>query len=324
MANGKTDLLDHTGTLGDLGKNVVIEEGLAENNDSLGLALNAELLGLDVDLNGVDVVNAVLLSGLVENPGSKLVVDGAATGLAVLVVTKAELLLELVGGLSLAGLGGLLAHVHSPVVILDLDLGSGRLNLFKLIVASVVAVGARTVVRAIFTARGIAVGLFAAVLLLGAASSLFGSLVLLAALALMLGDETAQLEADIDVGALTASLAVKQDARVQDDEVGFGVQALLAENKLLDEAIEELLQLASLVGTVDDPSVVLGVGVGLGTKLKGKVLDDVVGIAGKRLGNGGQVDNNGLDTVSLSFNLGLEALHLVAIEGVADIAANVN
>lgn len=324
MANGKTDLLDHTGTLGDLGKNVVIEEGLAENNDSLGLALNAELLGLDVDLNGVDVVNAVLLSGLVENPGSKLVVDGAATGLAVLVVTKAELLLELVGELSLAGLDGLLAHVHSPVVILDLDLGSGRLNLFKLIVASVVAVGARTVVRAIFTARGIAVGLFAAVLLLGAASSLFGSLVLLAALALMLGDETAQLEADIDVGALTASLAVKQDARVQDDEVGFGVQALLAENKLLDEAIEELLQLASLVGTVDDPSVVLGVGVGLGTKLKGKVLDDVVGIAGKRLGNGGQVDNNGLDTVSLSFNLGLEALHLVAIEGVADIAANVN
>lgn len=321
----KTNLLEHACTLGDLGKDVVVEECLAQNNDSLGFALDTKLLGLDVDLDRIDVVNAILLGGLVENPGTKLVVDSIATGLAVLIVTEAELLLELIGELSLTGLDGLLAHIHSPVIILNLDFRGSRLHLFKFVVAAmVVAVSARSIVGSIFTTRGIAVGLLATVLLLGTASSFLGSLVLLAALALVLCDETTQLQADINIGALTTSLAVEQDARIEDNEVGFRVEALLAENELLDEAIEELLQLAGFVGTVDDPSVVLGISVGLGTKLEGKVLDDIVGVTSKRLGNRGQVDNNSLDTVSFSFNLGLETLHLVAIEGVTDVAANVD
>lgn len=37
-----------------------------------------------------------------------------------------------------------------------------------------------------------------------------------------------------------------------------------------------------------------------------------------------QVDDDGFDPVALSFNLGHNTLHLVAIEGVGDIATNVD
>lgn len=37
-----------------------------------------------------------------------------------------------------------------------------------------------------------------------------------------------------------------------------------------------------------------------------------------------QVHNDRLDTITLSFNFGLKTLHLVAVEGVGDIAANVD
>ena len=38
--------------------------------------------------------------------------------------------------------------------------------------------------------------------------------------------------------------------------------------------------------------------------------------AGQALGNAGQVDDDGFDTVALALNLGPERLHLVAIEGI--------
>jgi hypothetical protein len=37
------------------------------------------------------------------------------------------------------------------------------------------------------------------------------------------------------------------------------------------------------------------------------------------LGDAGQVGNHGFDSVSLPFNLGDDALHLVAVEGIGDI-----
>lgn len=53
--------------------------------------------------------------------------------------------------------------------------------------------------------------------------------------------------------------------------------------------------------------------------------DDVTGRrSGQRVGNAGQVGNNGFDTVALALNLRLKALHLVAVEGVGDIARNVD
>ena len=41
------------------------------------------------------------------------------------------------------------------------------------------------------------------------------------------------------------------------------------------------------------------------------------------MGDVAQVDDDGLDTVTLTFNLGLKTLHLVAIEGVADVLQTV-
>jgi hypothetical protein len=35
--------------------------------------------------------------------------------------------------------------------------------------------------------------------------------------------------------------------------------------------------------------------------------------------NAAEVGNDGFDTVTFAFNLGLETLHLVAVEGVGDI-----
>lgn len=37
------------------------------------------------------------------------------------------------------------------------------------------------------------------------------------------------------------------------------------------------------------------------------------------MSNAAEIDNDGLDTVALAFNLGLQFLHLVAVEGVGDI-----
>jgi len=42
------------------------------------------------------------------------------------------------------------------------------------------------------------------------------------------------------------------------------------------------------------------------------------------LSDAAKVDNDRLDTVSFAFDLGLEPLHLVSVEGVLDIAANVD
>ena len=37
------------------------------------------------------------------------------------------------------------------------------------------------------------------------------------------------------------------------------------------------------------------------------------------MSNAAEIDNDGLNTVALAFNLGLQFLHLVAVEGVGDI-----
>lgn len=78
------------------------------------------------------------------------------------------------------------------------------------------------------------------------------------------------------------------------------------------------------MGTVDDPAVIPRVDIGLSTKLKAEVLDQIGSGAGERLGHAAEVHNNSFDAVSLAFYLSLESLHLVAIEGVGDIAADVD
>lgn len=76
--------------------------------------------------------------------------------------------------------------------------------------------------------------------------------------------------------------------------------------------------------TVDDPTVVSRIDVGLGTKLESEVLDDVRAGTGKRGSNAAQVDNNRLDAVTFAFDLGLDPFHLVTIEGVGDITADID
>lgn len=81
--------------------------------------------------------------------------------------------------------------------------------------------------------------------------------------------------AQVDVGALTACLAVEDDKSILDVDDRFGVLAGSAEDELFDEAVEVVLELGGIVGAVDDPTVVLGVDVGLSAELETKVLDDV-------------------------------------------------
>lgn len=323
-----TYLLQHARTLGDLSANILVKQSLDENLDSPMLALNAEFLGLDVDVDGVDVINGALLGGLSHDPVAELIVDGI-TAFLILVVANVELLLELAWKLSLAGFDSLLADINSPIIILDLSFGVEfrglSLHLLKLVIAAgvtvlIVAVGA--VLRAIFAAA-VAI-LFSGAVLLSFAGSLSFSLILLALLGLVLEDKTTQLEAKVHVGTLTTSLAIEDNVAILDNVLSLRVLALLAENEFVDKAVKMVLKLGGIVSTIDDPTIILGVHVGLSSKLKTEVLDDMGARTGKRLGDARQVDDNGLDSVTLAFNLGLETLHLVAIEGVADIAADVD
>lgn len=325
-------LLQHGSALSNLRGDVLVKDDLREDEDGAVLGLDAELLGLDVDVEGLDAIDATLLLSLGKDPIAEFIVDSATGTLAIfiLVVTDAELLLEITGELRLAGTDGLLAHVDGPVIVLDLDLGIdlGGLSLhpLELVVAAGVSIlsGIVGAVLGAVLAAALAVLLAVAVLLLGLAGGLALGLVLLALLGLVLEDEAAELEAEVHVCALAAGLAVEDDVAVLDDDVGLGVLALLAEDELVDEAVEVVLELGGVVRAVDDPAVVLGVHVGLGAELKAEVLDDVGAGTSERLSDARQVDNYSLDSISFALNLGLQPLHLVAIEGIAHIATNVD
>ena len=112
-------------------------------------------------------------------------------------------------------------------------------------------------------------------LLSSSALSLLGGLVLLALGGELLQDEGRQLLARVGLGDGTTSLAVHENALVLDANNSLGILATSAEDELVDEAVEVVLQLGSLMGSVDDPAVILGVVGGLGTEFETEVLDDV-------------------------------------------------
>jgi len=330
VAIARDALLEHGLALGDLSRDVLVEQSLSQNLNSTVLGLDAELLGLEVDVDRIDLVDGSLLFGLSSDPVAQIVVDGAATLLIVL-VCQGELLPQLAGKLGLASFDGLFADINSPIIVLNLGIsvnrGSLSLHLLQFVVADgivvVFAIGA--LLGAVVLTTTVAVAVLAGrAILLSLASSLTLGLVLLALLGLVLQNETTELQAQIDLGELTTSLAIQMDATILDIDNGLGVLALLAENELVDEAIQVFLQLLRIVGAVDDPTVVLGVNVGLSTQLETKVLDDMSTRAGERLSHARQVDNDGLDTVTLALDLGLDPFHLVTIEGIADIAADID
>ena len=67
----------------------------------------------------------------------------------------------------------------------------------------------------------------------------------------------------------------QHDAAILDLHFGLGVLALFAQDKLADEAIQIILKLGSIMSTIDNPTIIRWVIVGLSAKFKTKVLDDI-------------------------------------------------
>lgn len=91
----------------------------------------------------------------------------------------------------------------------------------------------------------------------------------------ILEDITGELETRVDLSALAACLAVPDDVLIlADRKIGLRVLALLAEDKLSNETVEQVLKLSSLVSAVYDPAVMVA-SIGLGSKFEAEVLDDI-------------------------------------------------
>lgn len=108
-----------------------------------------------------------------------------------------------------------------------------------------------------------------------------------------------------------------------DNQIGLGIVAVGAEHVLANKAIEEVLQLGGVVTSIDDEALVLEIKLGLGAELAAKELGRIGCRSADGLGDLDHVDDDGLDTVSLALDLGLDTGHLVAIESVADAAIDI-
>lgn len=248
------------------------------------LALDAELLSLEVDLYILYLADAALGLGRLLNPATELIVCVRSIS-TLIIIADNKGTLEVVRKILGTGLNSLLRGVDRPLNLLGLDLfdvlglsvdAAGEL----IITASLkfkIAVLFAVVGAAITVAAAASILNFLAVRFLGPAFGLLGGLVLLALLRLVLQDEGAELEAEVDISALTTGLAVKEDAAILDVDLGLRVLALLAEDELGDEAVQVVLELGGLVSAVDDPTVVAGVVVGLSAELEAEVLDDIWG-----------------------------------------------
>lgn len=78
------------------------------------------------------------------------------------------------------------------------------------------------------------------------------------------------------------------------------------------------------MGAINNPAIISRFGVSLSAKLKSKVFDHVGRRTAERLSDRVQVDDNGFDAIALTLNLRLQALHLVAVEGISDIPTNID
>ncbi len=280
------NLLEHAGAGIDLFHDAVVKDGLSQDREGLVLALDAEFLGLEIDLHVLELSHSAFLFGSLDHPRAKLVV-AVGFAIAVFVIIDNERALEVVGKLFGTSLDGLFGSVHRPLDFLDVInlidlLGVGLDAAGKFIVAAsvdlVVAVLFGGIVRVAISRASVArlvlvvpePGFFPS-----PAFGFFRGLVLLALLGLVLEDKRAQLQAEIHVGALAACLTVQHDAAILDLDVCFRVLAFLAENESGDEAIKIVLELGSLVSSIDDPTIVVGIRVGLGTKLEAKILDNI-------------------------------------------------
>src|SRR5215469_1067936 len=81
-----TYVLEHSCTLRDLLDNVVIEDGLDQDEERAMLGLDAQLLSFQVDSDIVNLVHSALFFGFGDDPVAKLIVAGISTTLSVLIV----------------------------------------------------------------------------------------------------------------------------------------------------------------------------------------------------------------------------------------------
>lgn len=295
----ETHLLQHGSTGGDLLDNLVIENGLSQNGKSLVLVFDAEFLGLHVD---VDVTHARdTLRGLfclLHNPAAKLVVAaGTVLSLGVFIFVKSEGSIEVGGKFLCTCLDSFLRNINSPFVVSDVSVILNALRIGSDTTSKLVITMSIECNVAVLICIGIAFcrsavnlsvfPIFPGLFLVPLASGLLGGLVLLSLLWLVLQNEGAEFVARIRLGTFAASLARKDDARILGEDLGFRVFALLAQHELRDEAVEVVLEFACIVGTVDNPAVIGGLCVRLGTKFETEVLDDIyIKLAHTRNGTG--------------------------------------
>ena len=239
------DLVDH----------ILSEETLNQGLNSSVLLLHAHLDGLLVQL-GIGRRASII--------GHPFAIDIVrAIAVLIIVVQEQAGLDARVQGFHSSG-HRFLGRVGAPVHLIGIDnrnrvghLFSASRNLARHLVARVVVT-----VRA--TSFVTAVGRIAA--LLG----------LLDALGWILEDEGGEHVAHVDGFALAASFAVAQDDLVfGDDQVGLWVFARTAEDKLVDEGVEQLAQSASIVMAIDNVAVGWLVPHGLGAQFASKELGGV-------------------------------------------------
>jgi hypothetical protein len=251
------------------------------------LRIHTKLLGLGQNLGISHIVDAILLLCSVIHPGAKSVVGIFAIFSVFVFAVDNQRSLELSSQLVGTSLDGLLGSINGPLNLLGLNrldcLGLGIDTAGQLVVTGIGLVIIAIVVGMVRVAVIVA-SVWAAILVIMDAGLLaclaFGllrGLVLFALLGLVLDDEAGQFETHVNVGALTAGLAIKGDVVILDMDIGFRVLALLAENELGNEAVKVVLKLGSLVGTVNDPTIVGWVAIGLGTQLETEVFDDIYG-----------------------------------------------
>lgn len=97
-----------------------------------------------------------------------------------------------------------------------------------------------------------------------------------------------------------------------DEQVGLRVLAFRTQNVLADKAIQQVLQFAGIVRSVDDEALVLVVELGLRAEFTAEELGWVGWRAVEGLCDIAHVGDDGLDAVSLAFDFGADAGHLVA------------
>jgi hypothetical protein len=285
MTLGSDHLLEHGRSALNFLDNVLGEQSLGQDGQSLVLRFNSQVLRLEVDVNVIDFVDSTILFGSFNHPSAKefKAVVGFFADFFFGIDDKStlEIRRQLVGTSLDSGLGS----VDGPFNFLGLDIANilgfvdatgqfiiaAGVHIKISIVVSIGAILGIVVLIAALTFVAISVfGFFACF-----AVCLPGCLVFLTLLGLILEDEGGELKTQVDVGDLSARLAVQSDVIVFDVNVSLWILAFLAEHKFGDEAVKIVLKLTGFVGTVDNPAVVGGVGVGLSTEFKAKVLDEI-------------------------------------------------